>query len=64
MLFFFLRSHFVLGKEDRFKMTKRVSIFAAFVNVLVASSMAAKKCPGNPTYTLTWKASWTRDNHP
>ena len=64
MLFFFLRSHFELGKEDRFKMAKRVSIFAAFVNVLVASSMAAKKCPGNPTHTLTWKAPWTRDNHP
>ena len=44
-------------------MAKRVSIFAAFVNVLVASSMAAK-CPGNANYTLTWKASWTRDNHP
>lgn len=58
-----MRSHFELAKEARFKMAKRVSIFAAFVNVLVASSMAAK-CPGNANYTLTWKASWTRDNHP
>ena len=58
-----VRSHFELAKEARFKMAKRVSIFAAFVNVLVASSMAAK-CPGNANYTLTWKASWTRDNHP
>ena len=58
-----MRSHFELAKEARFKMAKRVSIFAAFVNVLVASSMAAK-CPGNANYTLTWKASWTLDNHP
>ena len=44
MLFFFSQSHFELGKEDRFKLAKRVSIFVAFVNVLEASSMAAKKC--------------------
>ena len=24
----------------------------------------AAKCPGNANYILTWKASWTRDNHP
>lgn len=44
-------------------MAKCLSIIAAFVNVLVASSMAVK-CPGDVTYTLTWRGSWSTENHP
>lgn len=44
-------------------MAQQIGSLLAVLSAFVLSSNAVK-CPGTATYTLSWKADWTRANHP
>lgn len=44
-------------------MAQQIGSLLAVLSVFVLSSNAVK-CPGTATYTLSWKADWTKENHP
>lgn len=44
-------------------MVQQIGSLLAVLSVFVLSSNAVK-CPGTATYKLSWKADWTKENHP